>query len=248
MTLRATIKKGTYLKKIITILNNLFHKVSISISDGRLIILMITACDSMLFDVNITLDEVECDDDSEKMCTFSVNTKHFLESLNTLKANDSVTISIGENQMTVETTSQERTERSFLFVSKTQNLKVCAEPEYEDEIKASQLNLPKLCKALNNASRELVVKGNSKRFTMRANLEGMYGREVEFGDPLINDVDIEDIYLTEHFLDISKISNLGNNLYFKIKKDHPLCIEARVSDMCSFKVFIKPKSFEPESP
>lgn len=247
MTLRVKIERATILKKIVTVLNNLFHKISISISESSMNILMVTACNGMLFDICLVLDEVESDNSIEEGFTFSVNAKHFLESFNTLKTNDSVVISIKEDQMIIETISKEKVERAFLFVNKAQNLSTESAEEYDHEIEASHLNFPKLCKALNNTSRELIIRGNSRKISLKANLEGMYAREVEIGNEACSDIEFEDIYLTEHFLDISKIANLGNKFFFKAKKDRPLCVEARVEDVCSFKVFIKPKNFEIES-
>lgn len=246
MTLRVKIERATVLKKIVTVLNNLFHKISISISESSMNILMVTTCNGMLFDICLALDEVESDNSIEEGFTFSVNAKHFLESFNTLKTNDSVVISIREDQMIIETISKEKVERAFLFVNKAQNLSTESAEEYEHEIDASNLNFPKLCKALNNTSRELIIRGNSRKVSLKANLEGMYAREVEIGGGC-SDIEFEDVYLTEHFLDISKIANLGNRFLFKAKKDHPICVEARVDDICSFKVFIKPKNFEIES-
>lgn len=248
MTLCAVIKKATILKKIITVLTNLFHKVSISINDSKLNILMITTCNSMLFDVSLVLDEVQCDESLDGTCTFSVNSKHFLESFNTLRSNDSVKITISSDQMIIETISKNKIERAFLFATRAQNLSVGAEPGYDHEIEASHLNFPKLCKALSNASNELVIGGNSKRITIKASLEGMYTREVEIGDGEEGEVEFEDTYLTEHFLDIAKIANIGDRFVLKAKKDSPICVEARKGDICNFKVFIKSKNFEPESP
>jgi len=96
--LSVTIKKASVLKKIATILNNLFHTISIHIKEGLLLILMVTTCKYMLFDIAIELDSSTVSVET----TFSVNAKHFLESFNTLRANDAVCLHIRQDQLTVQ--------------------------------------------------------------------------------------------------------------------------------------------------
>ncbi len=239
------IKKASLLKKIATILNNLFHSISMSIriddENAFLHILMVTTCKTMLLDVLINFDEWNHSEMDENLA-FSVNAKHFLESFNTIRANDSVKLETNPEQLTIEIQSDECTERTFLWITPTQTFQVTNAPEYGNAIKVKDLNFQKLCKALNNASTELTIRGNENRISLRADLENMYGREVEFGDREALGDDFQDIYSTEHFLHISKISTLSDNLYFFVRKDQPLCVEARFGAKGLFKVLIKSKT------
>lgn len=234
--LTATIKKATLLKKIATVLNNLFHSISIDIKGDTLFILMVSTCQYMLFDISLDLEDVQ----GEQPLTFSVNARHFLESFSTLKTNDSIKLAIKEDHMIVEILSENCTERSFLHISQSQTLSIENDPEYDQPIQIKDINFQKLCKALNSASQELIVRGNSKRITMRANLEKMFGREVEFGDREAVEDEFEDVYCTENFLSISKISSLSNSLSFYVNAGNPFCIEAKFNDGI-FKVYIKHK-------
>ena len=237
----ATIKKASLLKKIATVLNNLFHSISISVKDDALCILMVTTCKYMLFDISLELEDLNID----QPITFSVNAKYFLESFSTIKANDSVKLRLVGNEFIVEIISDGCTERTYLYVSETQTLSIGSEPDYENSIEIKDLNFQKLCKAMNNASRELIIKGNSRRVTLRANLEKLYGREIEFGDSSFQQDDFEDVYFTEHLLSVSKISTLSNSLLFYVQQGNPLCIEARFNSGL-FKVFVRNKTMVEE--
>jgi hypothetical protein len=241
----AKIKHASVFKKIVTILNNLFHTITVQIENNLIRIIMLTACKYMLFDVTLELEEVS---GTCLSSSFSIHAKHFLESFNTLRAQNNVYIKIDEGKMTIEIHSNECIERTFLYISKTQCLEFGDEPQYEEAVVIKNPNFQKLCKSFSNTSQELIIRGNSKRITLRANLENIYEREIEFGDKGAVHDDFEDVYYTEHFLNISKIGTLSNDLFFHVKKANPLCIEAKYGNIGSFKVFIKSRELTPPIP
>src|ERR1700676_2136157 len=102
--LTATIQNAGHVKKIATILSNLFPTVSVQLSTnapnedgaddaksaavaGQMRILMVSPCKFMLFDIIIELDSLVMNGMADPL-SFSVNAKHFLESFDTIRASD----------------------------------------------------------------------------------------------------------------------------------------------------------------
>lgn len=238
------IRKATILKKIVTILNNKFTSLSIQIVEDLLRILMVTTCKFMLFDISIELEEGLPQGES---LAFSVNAKHFLESFDAIRTNDAVRFDIDAEQLNIEILSKGVIDRTSLRISPTQSLSLADEFEYENAIDAEDLNFQKACKSFNKVnSNELIVRGNSRRISMRASLDGIYTKEIEIGDVDAKEDEFETVYQTEHFMSISKISTLNDHLLFYAQEGQPLCIEARFGDKGVFRVFIQSEVEEAE--
>lgn len=236
----AVITKALQLKRVITILNNLFLSICINIDSGYMKILMVTPCKSMLFNVKIELEDYE---NFDAPITFTVNARHFLQSLSTLKVDDSVRISINESfdRLYIDILSTTHPERAFLFISQSQPILFAEEPEYENAIEDKNSKFQKLCKELGNISSELIVRGNPYHFTLAAKLEAVYGREAIFGDESIGrDLpEYEGLYSAEHFLNISKIATISKVLYFYVSEGNPFGVEARFGTNSFLKILIK---------
>jgi hypothetical protein len=236
----AIVPKALQLKRVITILNNLFISICVNVDNDYLHILMVTPCKSMLFNVKIELEQVE---GADTPFTFNVNARHFLQSLSTLKIEDSVRLSVSESvdRLYIDVLSKTHPEKAFLFISQSQPLTFGEESEYDNVIEDRNSKFQKLCKELGNISSEFVVKGTSYYFTLAAKLEAVYGKEAFFGD--IDTIDVaaehETTYSAENFLNIAKIATISKVLYFYVSEDKPFGIEAKFGDRSFIRILIK---------
>ena len=235
----ATIKKAIVFKKIVNILNNLFHSIYIHIENNCIKILMVTTCGKMLFDISLDFDEFVGD----QPITFSVDSKHLLQSLKSLKVTDSVVLKINSdapNKLIIENVSYNFTDEFFCFITETQSLTNDDEFQYENVIEAKNSKFQKLCKQFRDISPELIVNSNSKYITFSSKLEKMVGRSYTIGDKTgSGEEEFVGVYSAENFVNISTISGLSNTLYFYVSKHNPLGIEARFGKSDYFKVWLK---------
>jgi hypothetical protein len=169
---------------------------------------------------------------------------HFYKMLKSIKKKDSLCLFISDDnihELGIQVTSSEseRTTTSYINITSEQ-INIIELPSGYIKSNLIQANeFSKMIKDLQMIGKTIqVVKDNFIAFT--ASIESLFKRTVCFGEEDDSEDEIfKDVYSTELFSNISKISSISKTVHVYVKVSKPLYIKCDIGSLGVMRIFIK---------
>jgi DNA polymerase III sliding clamp (beta) subunit (PCNA family) len=245
MTLfKATITEGIYFKKMIEVLHNVFKFVIFHATEDGLFLRMMNTQESLLVDIELPRSKF-ASFSVRAPVLFSLNVMHLHKVITSLKRRDIIVLEITDSfdmlHVTVQPLDSDYSETVTVSIQNVQMIDIDIPYEYGDPICVPQQKFHKMCKEMNGIGQELIVHGNENFIHFQSSVAGMYGKGVMFGR-IGGPITYNDIFQTENFVKISKISSFGQPIFLHAVSENPLYILVDVGSIGKLSIFLKSSS------
>jgi DNA polymerase III sliding clamp (beta) subunit (PCNA family) len=246
---RAVYKDGIFFKKTMEIFYNSISKLVLTITQEGIFSRMTDSASAMLFDLELwapKFDEFEHTRD----LVFGMQTSHLQKIISSVKKNDTVKLEMFDSTsdsaaklfVIITPLTGEYTDRGFVSTENVQVINIELPGEYSDvAIRGSKTKFTKMCKELNTISKDILVRGGKSYILFQAVVEGMIGRSTSYGEQKQEKEELNDVFRIEDFVRITKISVLGNDIFFSLKEGLPLKIAADIGSIGRIGVYVRTK-------
>lgn len=184
----------------------------------------------------------------DKTLYLGLNLGHLYKMLKIIKKKDALMMSISTqepNQLNLVIYPKEnnRISSSFIRIQSIQHINVPLPSGYTHSIIVPSSEYQRTLKDMNNISDSLVVRMKEYSLTISSTDQGIYSREVLFGElDDTSEIQYTDFFDMEQFIRIVKISGLSKNLQFYSGNSHlPLLIMSNVGQLGKISIYIKSK-------
>jgi len=197
--------------------------------------------------VGESFDEYHC----PKPINVGLNLQHLYKMLKSLKKKDNIVLFIEKNEpsllgITTIQADTGQTVTSHIKIQKLTQVDTVIPDDYNHPIHISTHTFQKLSKDMQSISNQISIfsKGNYLKFT--CNVEGMYTREVPFGD--LNDdsteEEYEDVFYTKSLSQLIKVTGLSTRMQIytppqNSENEIPLKISINTGHIGKLDIFIK---------
>jgi len=183
-----------------------------------------------------------------KPLSVGINLQHLYKMCKSIKKKDSIVLFIDKNTLGLlgVTTIQADTGQpvtSHIKIQKLSQVETLIPDKYGHPIHIATNTYQKMCKDMQGISNEIHVQSKGPFLKFRCEVEGMYDREVKFGDEVENDEEYEysDSFHTKSLSQLIKVSGLNNRMqvFTPPNDDVPLKMSINTGQLGILEIFIK---------
>lgn len=241
--LKISTKEGSLLKTIVELFQSSFSQIIFNLDRSGISCRMTNVRENMLFDLNLEAENFNEFFIKEDMF-FGVNVSHLNKILSSVKRRDSVTLEIFANEpdkllITVVPKEYDYKDVGFIILEKVQNIDIDVPGGYDGFIHAPFSKFSKMWKELLGISKQVRIKGNSKRIEFQAIIDGILCKWTEYclSDAPAHD-SVDETYQIDDLIKLNKISGFGAPISFYIKEGLPIKMRVNIGSLGSLCIFI----------
>ena len=253
---RAKTEEGHRIKALAEVLSNILIDVCFTFDKDGITLTTVNNQKPPNLLVNLKLkasqfNEYYC----PKTLTPAITLQHFYERLKNIKKKDALILYIDRNDVNTLRIEKESydTKQKLKCAVKIQKLPpVDAEvpSDYGHPIHINTNGFQKGMKDLQSASNKVTVYAKGNYINFSGNVEGLYSVDIPFGELKSDEEDdeeYEDVFVTKHFSQLSKVSGLKDKMQLYVPRydNHhsqyvdPLKIDIPVGDLGNLEIYIK---------
>lgn len=184
-------------------------------------------------------------DSSHKMC-ISVISQHLYKMIKCVKKRDTTIFfiddqRIGEFGIKVIPRDGDQRTTSYLKMQISQNVEITMPDGYKDSVLVTPAEFSKFVKDATTVGNDIQIYSN--KYQLKVVCSGaIFTKEIIFGDSEYDgDYDNKELYSTEYFNKLSKLTCMGNNIQFYTKEKFPLMLKTQVGSLGDLTIYVKSK-------
>jgi proliferating cell nuclear antigen PCNA len=185
--------------------------------------------------------------------SIGLNFTHFHKMVKNIKKKDSVVLFIEDDKQSelgikVIPKEKNRVTTSYVKIQNLQSLDIELPTGYNNSIIIPSNEYVKMIKDLNNMGGNIItVTSNSNIIKFGCVSNGVYSRDIVFGDQDDDDDEFETIsheFETEQLIRISKVSGLSSQIQIYHAKDLPIMFKSNIGNLGKISVYLKDKTLQ----
>jgi proliferating cell nuclear antigen PCNA len=248
--------EGYVIKSLAELLQNNIKNGCFIVNKKGLIFRMTDSNRKILIDIELLSENFsQYKFKSQNNLSIGLNFTHFHKMVKNIKKKDSVVLFIEEGKETelgikVIPKEKNRITTSFVKIQNLQSLDVEIPEGYENAVIIPSNEYVKMIKDLSNMGGNVIkVTSNSSIIKFSCNANGVYNREIVFGD---TDEDektdtVVQEFETEQLTRISKVASLSTQMQIYQADDLPLMYKSNIGNLGKIQIYVKDKSQIQES-
>ena len=199
--------------------------------------------------VNLTLN---ADQFEEYYCkstlTVGINLQHYYKMLKSIKKKDQLMLFVTPDKSThlgicTKQTESGQATYSWIKIQRLQKVDTDIPRNYNHPNLIHASNFQKMCKDMNSMSKIIKIYSKGTYISFSCEVEGMYTREVPFGELKDNDEEeYEDTFNTKTLSQLIKASGLNNKMQIYTRTDSPLKIVIRPGSLGVLEIYLKSRA------
>lgn len=247
MLFNATTNNAHTIKILSEIIYNNIKNICLEISKHAIKITAINSLNTILLDIKLSAKNFnKFVLNSNEVSYIGINASHLYKMLRSIKKKDTLRLFIDEKNMHeigIEITSKEK-ERvctSYIAIIREQ-IKIIEIPDgYTNSSLIFTHEFSKAIKDLQSIGKTIRINSNLAKINFESNINGLFKRVISF-DGTETDDNYDQIFSTELFSNIVKISGFSKTLNIYIKNDSPLLIKTNIGTLGKISIYIKPNN------
>lgn len=246
---RALFTEGIIFKKLVELFKQSFTKLVLTINKEGIFSRISNAQDAMLFDLSLTRDNFsEFHLESDQDLFFGINTTHTYKIISSMKKKDLLKLEIRKNDPTrlyilIYPKGKEYLDSGFVVMENIQILEIDLPVGYNSfPIRGSSTKFSKMCKELHLVSKnDIIVRASATSIAFEAMIEGILYKETVYGNFISEEIEVEEVFRTDDFLILTKLSSIGSTIFFSIKQNLPFCVSVDIGFNGKLSIYIRNK-------
>lgn len=241
--LKISTKEGSLLKTIVELFQASFSQMIINLTKEGISCRMTNVRENMLFDLKLEAENFNEFYLKEDLF-FGINVSHLHKILSSVKKRDTITLEIREGApnklfITVVPKEYDYKDVGFIILEKVQNINIGVPEGYEGFIHAPYSKFSKMWKELLGISKQVKIKGNSKRIEFQSIIDGILCKWTEYclSDAPANDT-VDEIYQIDDLMKLNKIAGFSSPISFYVKEGLPIKMRVNIGSLGSLCVYI----------
>ena len=243
--------EGYIIKTLAELLQNNIKNGCFILSRKGMIFRMTDSNKKILIDLSMEADNfIQYKFKSASSISIGLNFSHFYKMVKNIKKKDSVILFIEEDKQTelgirVIPKEKNRITTSFLKIQNLQSLDIELPEGYDNSIIVPSNEYIKMIKDLNNMGGNTITVSSSNniiKFGCESN--GVYSRDIIFGDGEEEKEFIMQEFETEQLTRISKVAGLSTQIQIYQQEDLPVLFKSNIGNLGKICVYLKDKSLQ----
>jgi proliferating cell nuclear antigen PCNA len=239
------------IKSLSEVLQNILTDVCFNFDKDGLKLLTIDNKEPPHLLIHLTLngeafDEYYC----PKLLSVGINLQHLYKMLKSIKKKDNIVLFINKNNpgllgiTTIQADSGQPV-TSYIKIQKLSQVDTEIPEQYTHPVHIPTSTFQKMCKDMQSISNKIHIHARSNYLRFSCEVEGMYTREVPFGEPDDdNEEEYTDVFHTKSLSQLIKISGLNSRMQIytpptESELDIPLKISINTGQLGKLEIYIK---------
>ena len=240
--------EGYIIKILSELLQNNIKNGCFIINENGIFFRMTDSNRRILIDLSLDANHFSNYKFSGKPLSVGLNLSHFYKMLKNIKKKDSLALFITEDKedelgIRVIPKEKNRVTTSYVKIQNLQSLDIDIPSDYKKPVNIPSNEYIKMIKDLNNMGGNLItVSSGVGFFKFNCNTNGIYSREIIFGDTEEKmDISFVQDFDTEQLYRMSKISGLSTMIQVYQNAELPLFFSSNIGNMGKISIYIKDK-------
>jgi proliferating cell nuclear antigen PCNA len=248
--------EGYIIKTLAELLQNNIKNGCFVVSKRSITFRMTDSNRKILIDLDLQSDNFTQYKFKGNNMSIGLNFSHFYKMVKNIKKKDSVVLFIEEDKPTelgikVIPKEKNRVTTSYVKIQNLQSLDIELPSGYNSAIIIPSNEYIKMIKDLNNmGGNSISVSSNSSIIKFGCISNGVYSRDIVFGDQDDSENESEDVcqeFETEQLIRISKVSGLSSQIQIYQAKDLPVLFKSNIGNLGKMSIYIKDKTLQEDS-
>lgn len=242
--------EGYIIKVLSELLQNNIKNGCFILNEKGICFRMTDSNKKILIDIELSADKFtsfKYNDSKNKQLSLGLNLSHFYKMLKNIKKKDNLVLFIEENKeddlgIRVIPKEKNRVTTSYVKVQNLQSLDIDIPESYNKPINIPSNEYIKMIKDLNNmGGNNIIISSCPGYLKFNCNTNGIYSREIVFGEDEKMNVTCLQEFDTEQLYRISKIAGLSTLIQIYQTNDLPLLLTSNVGNIGKISIYIKDK-------